>query len=131
IMEQGARAENLVEAAWLAYGKVAPALEELNHEAEFWLRFQLQTDSADAEYWLVAQWAHLMAVRVSIHDPIQNDWWHSAAVGLATDPAERYLRHRYPVFPLSLPADRPVTVYMGIRSNTFTVFPVRVWQPDA
>ncbi|MFE8034837.1 7TM diverse intracellular signaling domain-containing protein [Thiohalocapsa marina] len=73
----------------------------------------------------------LDAVGLYLVDPASGELLYSAVAGDLRPFAERPLAHRNFVFPLQLPADRPVDLYLRVQNQGSLTFGTLLWQPEA
>ena len=106
----------------------APALGYTHDTA--WLRLSVtRPDFAAQDWWLELRSALLNDITLFI--PKEDGAYDLRTSGDRHPFAGRDVAYRNPIFKLNLPPDRPITLFLRIRSTSTMTFPLVLWTPDA
>ncbi len=105
--------------------RIAYGLDSAPH----WFRLDLYRPAAAADTWWV-EIAHPALDDVQLYVPGPAGYVRQYQVGDHQPFASRPILHRYFVLPLTLPAERTITVYLRVQSDDTLIMPVRVWSPQ-
>lgn len=106
----------------------APALGYV--KGTIWLRLTLSRPARSSPIWLLELRSPLLN-DVTLFEPQQNGRYRQGIAGNRRPVAQRDVDYRDPVFRLALPEDRPVTVYLRVRSTSTMSFSIQMWTPEA
>ncbi|KDB06001.1 multi-sensor signal transduction histidine multi-kinase [Burkholderia sp. lig30] len=106
----------------------APALGYV--KGTIWLRLTLNRPARSSPVWLLELRSPLLN-DVTLFEPQQNGGYRQGIAGNRRPVAQRDVDYRDPVFRLELPADRPATVYLRVRSTSTMSFSMKMWTPEA
>ena len=93
----------------------------------YWLRFTVRSPAPEALWRLEISYPTLDSV--TVYAPMRNgaSAFHT---GDLVPYAQRPVDHRHFVFPLSLPADTPTTIYVRVASQGSLTVPLLLWQDE-
>ncbi len=126
-VESGSILSSSDQLSWYPYlGHETPAL---NGDESLWLRFQLQPKPAAlATEWLltipIATLQHVQVHVLSAGQPV----WHSQPQGLNYGGQSRYEHGRHVAFPIPLPSDATLSVFVQIKTPTLIATPLILFQ---
>lgn len=93
----------------------------------YWLRFTLQrTPESPAAWFIEVAPPYLDAVTLFV--PRDGGGFHATHLGDLQPYAERPVPHRSFVFPIRLPDDQPVTLYLRVKTTSTMLVRVQAWQ---
>ncbi len=95
-----------------------------------WLRITLTRPAQAAPVWLLELRSALLD-DVTLFEPLTAGGYVQRVSGDRRPVAGRDVDYRNPVFQLDLPVDKPVTVYLRVRSTSTMSFPLVAWSPEA
>lgn len=93
----------------------------------YWLRFTLQRTAQAPDQWLV-EVAPPYLNDVTLFVPRGDGGFDTARLGDLQPFAERVVPHRSFVFPIRLPDDQPVTLYLRVKTASTMLVRVQAWQ---
>ncbi len=121
-------AADLSDDQWETYPEGKTVYFDTRREA-VWLRFEVRNSADHRTRWLMEiYWPHLDTIEVYPYHPDSGKWDSPMINGLTVPIDGRPFPHRIFVFPMQLPKDEVVRVYIRVKSGTKVVVPVAFYQ---
>lgn len=110
---------------WPLYGNSVG--RQLTLDQVLWVTFTVVADQTlDEDWWLRIRLGALQSVTVHTYNTITQDLWQSRAVGMLHPVENRYKPSRHLAFPLALPEQQPVQVFMAIQAPNLVALPLEI-----
>ena len=91
----------------------------------YWLRFDLQTKQPEIRDWLLYS-SYTFLDEVSLYQKDTKGNWQVTSLGIEQKFENRLIKHRYIIFPLTLPDTLPQRFFVKIHSQTPIQFPLYI-----
>lgn len=101
------------------------------HDGAIWLRFSLNTTNrTSSQVYLELATPFVDYIDLHLVDPITGQELLHQRSGDHVAKSTRFLKHRYPVFPLQIPAAGKYHIYLHLQSTSSFMFPVTLMLPE-